>query len=201
MNLLLYKFATGLTSLLKGQAEITSMKPMIEGTRGPMAKILETPILGDGKTSRTSGMNSTPQAQAIQKQHSPITHREIGKRASLKLTAPEKALFTATVVPGIVNAVSKGLKEPNDPHSETTAKDLLNVTTVGAVTGGLGGLAHRLMFSSQYGKNKGQLRSVVTPLSLAAGNALIDVGLYGLARTEHPLAHKFLFKDEEKHNG
>ena len=209
----LFKTGTGLPSLLKGQAEITgTLKTQIEGNTGPMAKILETPLFGDGKQSRTSGMNSSPQAQAIQKQHSPLVHRIIGKKEAeaeetffekVKRRYPMKkeeiGLFTAAALPGLVYGATKGLKDQEQPHPNTL-NSVGQVSGVGAGVGLVGSLAHRLAFKDLYGSNKGQYSKWKMPVLLATGNALTSLGFYGLGRSTHPLAHKLLFKEEQHGN-
>ncbi len=190
----LFKTGTGLATMIKGQGEITNMAPFITGTRGPLAKVLATPTLGDGKLFRTSGANdaiaSSPQAQAIQKQHSPVTHREIGKRAALSITGKERALITLGALPMTVRGFSEGYSD----RGKTDTGNLIRTTGEAAGIGALTGATHGLVFPELYGTAKGQYKSKwVTPLLMAMGFGAASAAAYGAGRITHPLADKLFF--------
>ena len=196
----LFKTGTGLPSIIKAQQEVTTqLSRQIEGTQGPLANVLATPILGDGKLSRTTGMNSTPQAQRIQKQHSPITTRVIGKKEAALETGPlyrEFKTLSPVLLPSIVYSATQGTRDKDKKVNKT---HLAKSIGVGAGSGlAVQGL-HRLFYPGSYGPNK--IKNIPLAFATTAGvGALFGGAIYGVSKSTSPLADKLLY-ESEKHNG
>lgn len=172
-----------LAQLIKNQGEVvTQLSRQIDGSQGPAANVMRTPIVGDGKSSQTAGLNSSNQAQRIQARHTP-QERTIGKKTASMYTPatihPDELKilkFTAPLAGGL--AAVKGIVDSE--QGDSFGRGIPSSLAIGGLAGIGMGVAHKILYPNTFSA-RGALGYGVTGLLSAPVAYSVAYGIDRLA--------------------
>lgn len=187
---------------LKNQQEqTTQLARVLEGIQGPLPNWIRTPLTTDGKFSRTSTMNSTPQARKLQQRHSPTVHREVGKKyatfSDAKLERFAKTFWPILKYPTTAALGYAAYRGTNDDDHVSYAKGMSQVGAQTAGIGALAGLAHQLIHPKYYNKLRQRL---YVPVVAGALTGAFGAGTYALSKTTDPLLERLIYEKTPQPN-